>query len=498
MLVELETLKDNPMRDFIIDPMDSTLVETLKHSIEEHGFWGGVVCRQVEDGTIEIAAGHHRIAAAMQAGITQADLFVRTDPVDNGEMVLLYATENSTQRGNTSTALAGTVASAVSYLTKGIITGTVATEKFFSCFDPEQTRRQLEADRGIGREVIVEFLKKVPGINNGTVQQQLANLKASGDYARLIAAVEDEIAAEEAEALAQARAAEEEHQRRLHEQEVAEQARREAEEAQRRAEEEQRAARARARAAREAETKARRDAEAQAAEVERQRAEALERLAEQRRQEADEKRQVFEVQAQAARDAEARRQAAAAKQAEAEAIQHRKAQERASAKKAVRKAEEKAKTFDLEGVAQYFKNPYQLDVFRKIVTTEEMLAIHPVERQVELAKFIVDQARERGAELTGRYIRESIRDLLTMGKAEGRKTTQKEVAELLLRDMRYKEEQYQLDMIRGLALVSEAGRKLEALYAEAWPTGEQKHLRPHLHEHLTNAKVMIERALALL
>src|SRR5262252_1692373 len=118
MLVELEKLKPNPMRDFTIDPIDPDIVATLKDSIQEHGFWGGVVCRQRADRTLEIGAGHHRIQAALEAGIMQADLFVRTDEVDDAEMVLLYATENGTQRGNTSTALAGTVASAVRFLTK--------------------------------------------------------------------------------------------------------------------------------------------------------------------------------------------------------------------------------------------------------------------------------------------------------------------------------------------------------------------------------------------
>jgi hypothetical protein len=41
---------------------------------------------------------------------------------------------------------------------------------------------QAGAERGIGYDVILEFLDEIPGVNMNTVKQQLANLKASGDY----------------------------------------------------------------------------------------------------------------------------------------------------------------------------------------------------------------------------------------------------------------------------------------------------------------------------
>jgi hypothetical protein len=41
---------------------------------------------------------------------------------------------------------------------------------------------QAITERGLGREIIEEFLDGIPGINKKTVTQQLANLKASGDY----------------------------------------------------------------------------------------------------------------------------------------------------------------------------------------------------------------------------------------------------------------------------------------------------------------------------
>src|SRR5206468_7218855 len=108
-LVELEKLRPNPRRDFKIDPIDESEIKILAESIGSHGFWGGTVCRQLDDGTIEIIAGHRRVAAAIQAGEKEARLFV--GHFDDGEIIRIYATENASQRGNTSTAVTRSVAS---------------------------------------------------------------------------------------------------------------------------------------------------------------------------------------------------------------------------------------------------------------------------------------------------------------------------------------------------------------------------------------------------
>ena len=65
---------------------------------KEHTHWGGIVCRQVPDGTVQIGAGHHRVAAAIAAGYTLADVTVSQD-LDDGGMIRVYARENATQRG---------------------------------------------------------------------------------------------------------------------------------------------------------------------------------------------------------------------------------------------------------------------------------------------------------------------------------------------------------------------------------------------------------------
>jgi hypothetical protein len=198
MYVDLRTLRPNPMRDFHIDPIDLEAVARLKQSIEDDGFWGGVVCRQLPDGTLQIGAGHHRVRAALEAGITEADVFV-AEEMDDATMVRVYARENATQRGATSTAMTGTVAAAMRYVAKVILLG--RADKFVSSFHLPTLRERLLSDDGIGRDVLLAFLVDIPGINVASLRQQLANIKTSGDYARLIAVVEVDIAREHPDAL---------------------------------------------------------------------------------------------------------------------------------------------------------------------------------------------------------------------------------------------------------------------------------------------------------
>ena len=53
----------------------------------------------------------------------------------------------------------------------------------------------------MGQNVLRTFLENIPGINAPVLQQQLTNIKASGDDARLIAEVEADITRDHPEAL---------------------------------------------------------------------------------------------------------------------------------------------------------------------------------------------------------------------------------------------------------------------------------------------------------
>lgn len=193
MKVDLRTLRPNPTRDFTIDPLDEEIVERLKQSITDYNWWGGVVCRQTAEGTLQIAAGHHRVRAALDAGVTEAEVFV-ADDMDDATMIRIYATENATQRGSSSTSMAGVVGAAIKFVAKSILTGD--GPQLLTNFDIPTLQRRLLSEDGTGERVIAAFLDGIPGINARVIQQQLINLKTSGDYARLIAEVEQEIADE--------------------------------------------------------------------------------------------------------------------------------------------------------------------------------------------------------------------------------------------------------------------------------------------------------------
>jgi ParB-like chromosome segregation protein Spo0J len=434
MLVDLNDLKDNPFRDFRVDPIDPAVVDELARSIFEDGFWGGVVCRRNKKREIEIAAGHHRIRAAKAAGTTQAEVFV--GDFDDAAMIRVYARENATQRGNTGTAMAGTVASAIHYLAKGILTGTLRQINL-KPVDLAKARGHLTDDDGLGYRLISEFFdKKIPGINVASIKQQLANLKASGDYARIIGEIRDEIEAEEREAaLALARA--EEARRK------AEEERRAAEEAQREAEEERRAAAARAKAAKEEAERKRAEETERQAELDRQKAEVAAQLAEKRRQEME---------------------------AEAERIRKEAAESAGAsdtANEAADKANETEISFDLAGVSKHLKNAFQISVFRTVVTSESIAAILPVSMQADFAAAMVEAARNwnsgKGTELTGAFIRDHAFEEAMKFRGLVRRLDKQEQEEAERTDLFRRMERYQGDFARAMQALSAAGLNIRKL-----------------------------------
>lgn len=362
MLVDLRILKDNPFRDFKIDPIDQKVVDQLAESIEEDGFWSGVVCRQV-DANIEIAAGHHRRLAALKAGLTAADVYV--GEFDDHAMIRVYARENATQRGNTGTAMAGSVASAIHFLAKAILTDHVWIQTWVAeqGIDLEAARVHLTSNQGLGWEIVLAFLRQIPGISRNSINQQLANLKTSGDYARIIEEIQTDIEREEREAAAALERAEAE--------------RKEAEEAERAAEAERKAAAERAKRAREEAAKKR-------AEFERQQAEVKAQLQEKRRKEAEKEAERIRAQATAAASAGA------------------------SARKATTTAKKQGIIFDFEGVSRHLKNALQVSAFRDAVTQPSVAKILMVKKQAELAALLVQLARSRKTDITANFIRDNI------------------------------------------------------------------------------------------
>lgn len=396
------------MRDFEVDPIDPEAIEKLRKSIREDGFWGGVVCRRDPDThELEIVAGHTRIHAAIKENVTYADLFVGS--MDEPTMIRIYARENATQRANSATAVAGSIASAIRWISKAVLLGG-ANSRILELQDMEHLRRHLTSDRGIGEPVIVEFLKGVPGITKYTVEAQLRNLKSSGHYARIIEQVQREIAEFEKERLAALARKEKE---ALEKERQAKEAERELEQA-----------RKRAKAARE-------EAERQVAKLEQERA---------------------EIKAKAAAEQKAK--------LEKELKEFDKLREtRDSAEKAVEHAKKDPVVFDYVGVSKYLKNEHQIDVFRKLVTTPDARRYLALDQQEALAEELLNRAGDP-RKLSGEFITNNFEAMMTVIKAKQRKLDVDERAELERRDEDRYWERMQEEFVVHLKALHDRGLRI--------------------------------------
>lgn len=168
----------------------------------------GVVATEI-NGEFHIVAGHHRVEAAIASGITQAEVFFGEFTPE--KIVEIYARENATQRGNGGTAQTGSVAGALRLVAYRNMVESKAPQ-----FGEPLTGDQ-KAGQGIGAPQITAALDGVPGLGSKKVEEQLANLKASGHYTRIINEVAARVEAEAKEQEAAALAAAEEAERRAKE-----------------------------------------------------------------------------------------------------------------------------------------------------------------------------------------------------------------------------------------------------------------------------------------
>lgn len=464
MLVELRAIKPNPFRDFTVDPLDQTVVANLTKSIKDHGFWGGVVCRKNANGDIECGGGWHRIKSAMKAGLETADIFVGKN-ISDSQLILIYASENALQRGNSGTAMAGTVLSAVRYLAKGVLTGVSPEIRGHSL---AIARGQIATARGIGEDLVLTFLSSIPGITKNVVIQQLANIKSSGDYARIIRDVQKEIAEENKEALKALERAEREQAKR-------EEEAREAKAAQEAAEERRKEAAREAKAAKDDADRKRAEADRKKAELEEQRRKAEAELAEKRRKEAE---------AESAKWDELR-------------------ETRDTANAAADVAEEREKTFDLEGVAKHLNNASQLEHFRALVTGPLIKPYLAVNQQKAIAKRLVDELERINKErakaklpeqpMTARFVKENVTNMVLNFKDDQQRLTKEEERELVRQDWSKKAGLLQGDFARHARGMLAAALDLSD-HAKKRPQGVTLHMTGEFRDAVKNA----EKAVALI
>ena len=119
MILKLKDILPNPFRDLKSNPLIEDKVEELVGSINLTGFWDNVVVRKNADGKYELAYGHHRLAAALRAGLLEADFIVKT--LDDATMIQIMDNENRETYGSTPLSLIESVKAVVASLAKGTI-----------------------------------------------------------------------------------------------------------------------------------------------------------------------------------------------------------------------------------------------------------------------------------------------------------------------------------------------------------------------------------------
>lgn len=89
--VNVGSIEPNPYRNLDHYPWIEEKIDALRRSIDEVGFWEGVICRKVGD-VYQLAFGHHRLEAAKRNGMTSIRVVVR-DLTDK-QMIQFLGREN--------------------------------------------------------------------------------------------------------------------------------------------------------------------------------------------------------------------------------------------------------------------------------------------------------------------------------------------------------------------------------------------------------------------
>jgi len=127
MILNLKSIKNNPFRDLGTNPLMEEKITELKASINLTGFWENIVVRKNKQGSYELAYGHHRLQAAIRAGIVEADFIVKE--FDDAKMIQVMDSENRETYGSTPLSLIESVKAVVGSLAKGTIPPFVVDSK---------------------------------------------------------------------------------------------------------------------------------------------------------------------------------------------------------------------------------------------------------------------------------------------------------------------------------------------------------------------------------
>jgi len=127
MKLKLKEILDNPFRDLETNPLLEEKLVELMSSINLTGFWENVVVRKNARGKYELAYGHHRLRAAIKAGVVEADFIVKE--FSDAKMIQVMDSENRETYGSTPLALIETVEAIVEALGNGSIPPFIVEKK---------------------------------------------------------------------------------------------------------------------------------------------------------------------------------------------------------------------------------------------------------------------------------------------------------------------------------------------------------------------------------
>lgn len=213
MKVAIEKVRNNPYRDMDNYPLDEDHINMLMDNISKSGLWKNIEGRKANgNDEVELAYGHHRIAAARQLGITEVDIMI--SKMSEDEMIERMITENTTQRGNSTPAILDSVASIIRRLGYILLSNenyeelqqvnnsaTQVAELFETLSSFETNKANLLKGHGIGERLINKYNSSLP---NKATRQAISQLKETGKFKEILTQVQQRITkeTEEAEQLA--------------------------------------------------------------------------------------------------------------------------------------------------------------------------------------------------------------------------------------------------------------------------------------------------------
>jgi ParB/RepB/Spo0J family partition protein len=127
MKLKLKDILPNPFRDLKANPLIEEKIVELVDSINLTGFWDNVVVRKNKDDKYELAYGHHRLAAAIRAGLIEADFIVKV--LSDGAMIQIMDNENRDTYASSPASMIESVRAVVKALAAGTIPAFAIDEK---------------------------------------------------------------------------------------------------------------------------------------------------------------------------------------------------------------------------------------------------------------------------------------------------------------------------------------------------------------------------------